>query len=306
MTTTPPILFIIFNRADLTARVFQRIRESRPAFLYIAADGPREGREGEEECCQKARFATEEVDWPCQVFRLYRNQNLGCKLAVSTAITWFFDNVESGVILEDDCLPDLTFFRFASEMLTKYANDPRVLSVSGKSFICNNSNQAASYYFSKYIHIWGWASWRRAWEKYDVNMSSWEANRECVMRHVSNKRYRKRIDSWLEAVYNNKTDTWDYQLLYASLLNNCLNVMPFTNMIENIGFDGRATHTVKTRNKMFTQKTCAIRFPLSHPAEIFCDADADDQFFRNSILKDSSPVWIRLLKSISRRFGFHR
>ena len=163
-----PILFLIFNRPQLTARVFAAIREAQPSQLYVAADGPRSNRPGEADLCEQARRVINGVDWPCEVKTLYRQENLGCRQAVSSAITWFFDNVEAGVVLEDDCLPIESFFRFCSELLIRYRDDTRIGMISGNNHGFRIYDDSLSYSFSKHGAIWGWASWRRAWRLYDT------------------------------------------------------------------------------------------------------------------------------------------
>ncbi len=165
-----PVLFLIFNRPDTTTRVFEAIREARPSRLYVAADGPRADKEGEAQRCLETRKITEAVDWPCEVRRLYREENLGCKLAVSSAITWFFTHEEEGIILEDDCLPDQSFFPFCAAMLERYRDDGRIMMVLGTSLLPPGGGPDADYLFTQYFLIWGWATWRRAWEKYDIEM----------------------------------------------------------------------------------------------------------------------------------------
>ena len=174
---TPPaplqtaVLFLVFNRPDTTAQVFEAIRQAKPPRLYVAADGPREGREGEVERVDKVREISMAVDWPCEVKTLFREKNLGCKYAVSSAITWFFEQEEQGIILEDDCLPSQSFFWFCEELLNEYMYDQRIWQICGFSPLVNKIKE--SYYLSKYSPIWGWASWRRAWSAYDAEISSW-------------------------------------------------------------------------------------------------------------------------------------
>jgi len=170
---TPPILFLLFNRPYLTQRVFACIREARPARLFVAADGPRPDRVGERQLCAEARKVVDQVDWPCELLTLFRDENLGCGKAVSSAIDWFFEHVEEGIILEDDCLPHPSFFRFCEKLLEKYRDDERVMQIGGCNFQDGIKRGPASYYFSIYNHIWGWASWSRAWKYYDVGITSW-------------------------------------------------------------------------------------------------------------------------------------
>lgn len=168
-----PVLLLIFNRPDTTQRVFHEIRGASPLQLFISADGPRENKPGEFEKCQITRDIVRQVDWDCEVYTNFRDKNLGCKIAVSSAIDWFFENVEEGIILEDDCLPSFSFFRFCEELLEKYRDDERIMQIGGTNLLSEWQRSDDSYYFSKYGAIWGWATWRRAWQYYDVNMKLW-------------------------------------------------------------------------------------------------------------------------------------
>ena len=285
-----PILFIVFNRPDVTNQVFNAIRDAKPPRLYIAADGPRKNRPGEFEKCQAVQNIVSKIDWPCEVSKLVREENLGCKVAVSSAIDWFFSKESEGIILEDDCLPDPSFFQFCDELLEKYRDDSRVGMISG----CNFQNGAwrgdGDYYFSKFCHIWGWASWARAWKKYDVNASKWpQLKNEDWLGSLGFEGAEK--DYWLKAfnrVYAKEQDTWDYQWVMACWFSKMLSVMPNVNLISNIGFGDQATHTVgKSINA--NMKTGKIEFPLRSPALLEINRDADRyssrNLFTNSIIR---------------------
>jgi len=167
-----PLLFLVFNRPEPTARVFERIRAMRPATLYVSADGPRAGRDGEYDACRKVREIVKNVDWDCDTKYLFHDSNLGCKKGVSTGITWFFENEAEGIVLEDDCLPDPSFFQFCSELLTRYRDDGRIGLIAGTNYL-GESECEDDYFFSRHCPIWGWASWRRAWSRYDLAMRDW-------------------------------------------------------------------------------------------------------------------------------------
>src|SRR5271165_4717676 len=170
-----PILFLVFNRPETTRRVFETIRAARPPKLYVSADGPRAGRAGEPQRCDEARRIATSVDWPCEVKTLFRDANLGCKMGVSTGISWFFDQEPEGIILEDDIVPLPSFFDYCDELLARYRDDERVAMISGCNPIANDFRVDESYFFARFCGIWGWASWRRAWRHYDVNISAWPA-----------------------------------------------------------------------------------------------------------------------------------
>jgi hypothetical protein len=272
-----PILLLIFNRPDLTQQVFQAIRLARPRRLFVAADGPRPGNALDQTRCLAARDVVAEVDWDCEVKTLFRDKNLGCKQAVSSAIAWFFQNVEEGIILEDDCLPDQSFFPYCTELLEHYRQDERIFMISGDNFLSPYLKIKDSYYFSRLPHIWGWASWRRAWQYYDVTMADWP---EFIEQRRITKIWSdpKIMDYWLkifQAVHNNQIDTWDYQVAYAMYQHNGLSITPAGNLIANIGF-GTGTHTLDKSDKNAQLAIKPISFPLRHPASIIENSKADN------------------------------
>jgi hypothetical protein len=255
---TTPVLFLIFNRPETTKQVWEVIQSVRPKHLYVAADGPRSTRPEDIEKCKQAR-AIVQPDWDCELKILYREENLGCRNAVSQAITWFFNEVEEGIILEDDCLPDPTFFNFCSVLLEKYRNEPSIMHIGGCNFQYGKKRGEGSYYFSKYNHIWGWATWRRAWESYDMDMKDYpllknqKTWREVFFNEYEEKKWRPKFQS----VYDNKYDTWDYQWTFAIWKSKGLAVTPQVNLISNIGFDKNATHTI-SKNNLSSLKTMQI------------------------------------------------
>lgn len=263
-----PILFLIFNRLDTTKQVFDVIKTVKPQKLYIAADGYRASKPGEQEVCAAVRdYVMSNVNWDCKVETLFRDTNLGCKLAVSSAITWFFNHEERGIILEDDCLPSLSFFSYCSQLLERYKNDDKVMTIGGYSPLKTWSNDEESYHFSAYFHCWGWASWRRAWQLYDKDMKKWpmykKQNRLSeVEKGILFKAYWSDI---LDDTYNGKINTWDYQFGFALWAEGGLSITPTQNLVTNIGFGEGATHTVA--NAPLKQKK-EISFPLIHPAKI--------------------------------------
>jgi len=272
---TPPILYLIFNRPDLMEQSFVPIREAQPAKLFIAADGPRADREGEAARCAEARRIVEKVDWPCEVKTLFREKNLGCRKAVSEAIAWFFENVEEGIILEDDCVADASFFPFCAELLQRYREDERIMAISGDNFQPDGFDCGYSYYFSKYPHCWGWATWRRAWAKYDDSMKGWPA----CSREKSFKRMfysRQELAFWANQ-FNRVMDSksiWDYVWVYTCWSYGCLSILPAVNLVENVGFGENATHTHNDMSDKI-REVRSIRFPLVHPKRIIVSKRLD-------------------------------
>ncbi len=240
-----PILFVIFNRPQTTIRVFEQIKLLKPSRLYIAADGPRESNQTDTENCEKARAIIKMIDWKCDVHTLFRKKNLGCGKAVSGAINWFFEHVEEGIILEDDCLPDSSFFNFCQTLLARFRNDEQVMHIGGTNFQKGIKRGDASYYFSANVHVWGWATWKRAWKKYDFDVSDVEEfiGENKIQKYFSDPVI---INYWHEIFRNmrqHKIDTWDYQWLYSVWNNGGYAIIPNSNLISNIGFGGNATHT---------------------------------------------------------------
>ena len=220
--TKSAILFLVYNRLDTTQQVFQAIRKAKPARLYVASDGARISCQDDDKKVQAVRtYIMENIDWPCTVETLFRNENLGCKLAISSAITWFFNQESEGIILEDDCLPSPTFFQYCDELLERYRDNDKVFCVSGEGTVNSISIQSDSYWFSKYVMIWGWASWRRAWKYYKVDIhESWNANkhRGLDVLFAGSPSAKKYWGSIFTKVAAGKIDTWDYQWAYACLL----------------------------------------------------------------------------------------
>lgn len=280
-----PILFIIFKRPETTQQVFKAIRKVKPTRLFVAANAPSANIKSEAELCQETRDILMQVDWDCEVQTLFREQHLDCKVSLSSAIDWFFDNVEKGIILEDDCLPHPTFFRFCEELLEKYRTDERVMMISGDNFQFGRKGDEASYYFSRYTHIWGWASWRRAWRFYDVDLKLWDnpENRKHILRNFSTQAERKIWKLILDKVKDGNIDTWDYQWSFACLTQNALVIIPTVNLISNIGFGLGSTHTTGV-SIVANMPTAAMEFPLVHPRLFIRDIDADENvgklFFR--------------------------
>lgn len=276
------VLLIVFNRPENTARVLEAIREARPQRLYIAADGPRTHIATDPEKVEQVRKICSNVDWDCQVYRLYRDQNLGCKVAVSSAVDWYFRQEEQGIILEDDCLPHPDFFRYCTELLDRYKDDSRIFSITGTNIQDGHQRGDASYYFSKYAHVWGWASWRRAWAHYRVNMDYWP-----VFKH--SKEWRRRNFSILEMkcwnkifglVYQNKVDTWDYQWTACHFYKNGLVVTPNVNLISNIGWGDDATHTTGISAEA-NRPTASIGI-IKHPENVVQNIEADKYEFEHT------------------------
>ncbi len=273
------VAFVIFKRPEETRRVFSAIREARPPALFIIADGPRPGRPEEAGKCQEVRRLVEAgVDWPCELVRVYADENLGCARRVSSGLNEVFRRVEEAIILEDDCLPDSTFFPFCEELLARYREDARVAQIAG----CSYQDPACipgtpSYHFSRYSHCWGWATWRRAWEHYDHDMKAWHdiALRRRLyrtIRHPDERRYWR----WnFRNTAGGGTDSWAYRWTFAVFKDNQVCVNPYRNLVSNIGFGAEATHTNEAGHPAAARPLAPMPFPLSHPQDGSRDETAD-------------------------------
>jgi len=271
-----PVAFFIFNRPDTTARVFEAIRRAAPARLLIVADGPRPERVGEAERCAAAREVVSRVDWPCEVSTDFSDENLGCRRRVTSGLDWVFRSVEEAIILEDDCLPEQSFFRFCQELLERYRSEERIMMISGDNFLSGEGTRRDSYYFSRYPHIWGWATWRRVWERYDPDMKLWPKVRGdgWVERLFPQRRLARYWREAFAAVHSGALDTWDHQFTFCCLMQDGLCIMPEANLVSNLGFGADATHT-KAACRLAELPTEPIGFPLRHPSRIERDVPAD-------------------------------
>jgi len=276
-----PILFLIFNRPDTTELVFIEIKKVKPQKLFIAADGPREGIKCDFEKCRKTREITKQIDWDCEVKTLFRENNLGCKKAVSTAIDWFFENVNEGIILEDDCLPDQSFFYYCQELLDHYRDNEKIMIVSGDNFQFGRNKNDYSYYFSRFAHIWGWATWRRTWKLYDVNLKNFKAfkkSSEYKEIFINNTARNFWLDTF-QGVCDGKINTWDFQLQFVLFYFNGYAILPNVNLVSNLGFGEGATHT-KTKSDPYANiNYTKTPLPLKHPAIISWNKEADRYTF---------------------------
>lgn len=286
--TCPPVLLIIFNRPNLTQRVFACIREARPARLFVAADGPRPDYPGEEQICAATRRVVDQVDWPCEVKTLFWEQNLGCKHAPSSAITWFFKQVDEGIILEDDCLPDPSFFPFCADLLERFRDDSRVFMVSGTNDLGTWKATQYSYFFTL-GNTWGWATWKRAWQHFDLELKLWtDEIAQHNMRVFSQRApyLAEDIANGCRAVLQENLDTWDYQWAFDRIAHSGLGVIPVVNLVSNIGFGKDATHTTSHDFPYADTPVYAMQFPLRHNL----DMRIDFEYYTQSHEAMQSPI----------------
>ena len=271
-----PVLFLIFNRPETTYKVFSTIQKAKPSRLYVAADGPRSHYSNEVENCSLARSIATKVNWDCEVKTLFRDHNLGCRLAVSQAIEWFFEQEPEGIILEDDCVPENNFFRFCQELLELYRYDNEVAAICG--FYSNQKDYKPrnSYFFSRYLRVWGWAGWRRTIDGYRSEINSffehekdWSKNIFLQKDVLIKKYWKEKFDE----VANDKIDTWDIQLQYLLWVKKQWVATSSINLIKNIGWS-EGTH-VQKKDHNHDLPTGEIEFPLDHPKIIDREIKAD-------------------------------
>ena len=263
------VLFLVFNRPDTTKKVFEAIREARPPRLYIASDGARENKIGEKEKCDEVKKIVDNIDWECEVKTLFRNKNLGCGVAVSEAINWFFENEEDGIILEDDCLPDQTFFSYCETMLDYYKDNESVMHISASHYLDFKYGNS-SYYFTSIEDCWGWASWRSAWKHFDFTLEKYPLQmiEEKLFYMYSNYEMRDYWkDIFVSMMKNNEIDTWDYQWTLSIIANDGICINSNTNLISNIGFDGDGTHTFGKNHPLANTTTYPLT-DIKHPTNI--------------------------------------
>jgi hypothetical protein len=291
------VAFFIFKRPDTTEKVFEVIRQAKPSKLLVIADGPRPDRLGEAEKCAAVRAIIDRVDWDCEVLKNYSEINLGAGKRVSSGLDWVFDKVEEAIILEDDCVPHPTFFRFCEELLERYRYDTRIFLISAQNVQLGRRRTEYSYYFSRYTHIWGWATWRRAWLHYDFDMKLWpeikvEGFLNDILLDSQGVKYWTEI---LQAVYEKRIDTcWDYQWTFACWLQRGLSIIPNVNLVSNIGFGPEATHFKgKRRSKFDAPPIEALEFPLKHPPFVIRNAEADNFTQKNIFRK----TWFNQIKT---------
>lgn len=278
------ILFVIFNRPKNTKTVFEQIKKIKPSRLYIVADGPRDGIENEVDLCSETRSIIKKINWNCQLKTLFRNKNLGCGNSISQGITWFFENEAEGIILEDDCVPNMSFFQYCSELLAKYRNDTKITHINGLSYVNAPPENNDSYYYSRYFHVWGWATWKRAWVKYDFATRSLPNFLSSgSIKHIFKEPQLQAFwENYFIQVHNYKIDTWDYQWVYANLANGGMSIMPFKNMIKNIGFGADSTHTTDANEIIKKAKSQDIGF-IHHPEFVVQNHDLDLNIYKDTL-----------------------
>jgi hypothetical protein len=299
---SPPVLVLLFNRPEVTRRLLEAMNTTRPKELYVAADGPRASHPEDRELCARTRELVESLSWPCRVHRLYRDTNLGLQAAVTSALDWFFDQVEAGIVLEDDCIPAPAFFPFAAEMLERYSDDSRVMHVSGLNMKPNEQFSPDSYFFTRVGHIWGWATWRRAWRLNDPTMSKWPALRRQL--GPGTPKLQRVLGRKFASAYAGRKKTWSRVWYYSISLHSGMAIIPATNMVSNIGFGEDATHTRGGRHPLRLDASGNLPTSLLHPREIVPNTRYErylTRYHKGSYRRQASDLGHAFLDKVMRR-----
>jgi FkbM family methyltransferase len=288
-----PVALFIFRRPETTACVLDAIRLARPSRLLVVADGPRPDRPDDAAACAATRALIDAVDWPCEVRREFAIANMGCRRRVASGLAWVFSQVPEAIILEDDCVPDETFFPFCDELLERYRDDPRVAQISGANNQKGRRRGTHSYFFSRYNNVWGWASWRRVFDLYDVEMRRWPELRDSnwLARVLDDRRLVHYWTQVFQETYEGRVDTWDYQWVYSTWLHGMVSVVPNRNIVRNIGFGSDASHT-PAHDPFANDPLESMSFPLDHPSSIARNPRAD-RFTERFEFTEPWLTWLR-------------
>lgn len=292
-STEVPVVLIIFNRPEETRRLIDALRENRPTKLFVIADGPRPNRSGEAEKCLEARAALTLIDWPCEIETNFSEENLGCRRRVVSGLDWVFSTADQAIILEDDCIPSPSFIPYCEKLLDCYKDSEDVGIISGSTLDSEKFESQASYFFSNYPRVWGWATWARTWKLYDAKITEWPMlkNTSFLSSSVSTPSAVRHWKSALDGVYHEKIDTWDYQLTFCLWKNGLKTIAPNKNLISNIGFGPQATHTFNSLSFASGLKTFEIEFPLTHPEKNDSDFQRD-HYMEISLFQKGSGAYV--------------
>ena len=299
---SPPVLVLLFNRPEVTRRLLDAVAVGRPADLFVAADGPRAGYPGDEELCGQTRKLVDDLPWSCRVHRLFRDSNIGLQGAVTSALDWFFDQVEAGIVLEDDCIPTPDFFPFAGEMLERYADVPRVMHISGLNMKPEEQFSPDSYFFAGVGHIWGWATWRRAWRLNDPDMTDWPTLRRRL--GVGAPTLQRVLGRKFASAYAGRKKTWSRVWYYSIILHSGMAIIPRVNMVNNVGFGPDATHTRGGRHPLRLEAAGGMPRPLAHPGDVIANTRYERHLIRyhkGSYRRQASDLGYALLDRLAKR-----
>jgi hypothetical protein len=293
--TENAVAMIVFNRYENTLKVFEQVKKFKPRKLYVIADGPRSNNKEDIKKCLKVRSLFENIEWDCEIKKNFSNVNLGCSQRPFSGISWVFENEDQAIILEDDCVPNNSFFQYCDELLEKYKNDTRIMLISGTNILHKWQPTNQSYHFSKLGGIHGWASWRRAWKLMDINIELWNDPhiKALIKLNMHPKLYQTRKNIYDNLVNNSmNTSAWDYQFGFSRFINNGLSIVPKYNQISNIGYGIDSTHTSNSNAVSAKLPTYDLEFPMSHPKCILADANYDKLF-----INYLSMNWLQYIKA---------
>jgi GR25 family glycosyltransferase involved in LPS biosynthesis len=291
-----PIALIIYHRPEMTAKVINSLREIKATEIFIIADGPK--NELDAERCKETRALINSIDWKCKIYKNYSPKNLGLRKRVVSGLDWVFSKVDRAIILEDDLVVDKSFYRFCEEMLEKYKNNTRIISVAGDNFLFDKYKIKESYFFSRYTYPWGWATWRRAWKLYDDTMRNWPGIKKLKVLKNSIKEFGI-LTYWskvFDLIYQRNIDSWAYCWTYTAFVNSMLSVVPYVNLVSNVGIGKGATHTL-IKSKVFGMPTLEMHFPLRYAKKVVRDSRADLIIERNLYLTQRSVI-VLILQSV--------
>jgi len=293
-----PVVLIIYHRPDLSRNLINYLRPVKPSNIYVVADGPKDAPDNAS--CETTRRVIKEIDWPCTVHKVYAKTNMGLHHRVVSGLNHVFKREKWAIILEDDLVIDPSFFRFCEQLLKKYENNDKIISISGNNFQFGKNKIKESYYFSRYVHSWGWATWKRAWDKYDDKLTDWDKLRHSNWLHslLSSNILALYWGKIFDMVSEGQVDSWAYRWTYSSFRNNKLTIIPDRNLVSNLGYGAQATHTTR-KSRVMGMETSKMIFPLKHPNKIQRNKNADHQ---TDVVVYLNPIIIisLLVKSIVR------
>jgi hypothetical protein len=302
-----PVALIIFNRPETTKRVFAEIAKAKPRKLFVIADGPRVNYPEDLKNCVAARQILENIYWDCDVAKNYSKVNLGCGKRPATGISWIFEHTDRAIILEDDCVPNQSFFRFCDDLLERFSDDKRIMQISGNNFQFGNKRGPYSYFFSKHnICAGGWATWSRAWKYHDMGLKLWKYLKDTPWlfditdNQVAINYWKDKFDKAYQS--GGEIHFWDYQWTFACWSQNGLSILPNDTLVTNIGFGENGTHTKNPNSSTANLPTTEMNFPLKHPQYVTRDIEADKFFVENLVVpKQKGKMQVDLVSKLCRK-----
>ncbi len=280
-----PVVFCTFNRYDVTMKVFLGIKSAKPNKLYLVSDGARDSKTGERAEVDRIRSEIERsIDWDCELIKLYADNNMGCAERISSALDIVFENEEMAIILEDDCYPAASFFEFCQTLLEKYKDDDRIMSIGGNTVIDYHPKDNTDYYYTTEFSCWGWATWKRSWDLFDIDMKDFPVKIKSQKRYLKSTIFDKRaywnyMAQWRTLFKTSSKNSWAYVFFYESVINEKLNILPAQNLIRNLGFGKEATNT-ENNEDYYVSYLGEISFPLRSPGSVERELQYDSLYYK--------------------------